>query len=99
MIEKKTKKHDFLKKKLGLLFLPPSRHREAGDEDVPQHPSLREHFCGGNRDLRQGLKKTNNPKAETAAPNSGANFKPYLLNSLGFQLHFKSKAFVFSFEL
>lgn len=96
--KKKTFSHTFFCFKSGLLFFPlPSRHREAGDKVVPQHPSLREHFCGGNRDLRQGLKK--NPKAEiTAAPNSGANFKPYLLNSLGFQLHFKSKAFVFSFD-
>lgn len=27
-----------------------------------------------------------------AAQNSGANFKPYLLNSLGFQLHFKEQS-------
>lgn len=91
------KSHFFLfLNRVSFLSLP-SRHWEAGDEVVPQHPSLREHFCGGNRDLRQGLKKT--PKAEiTATPNSGANFKPYLLNSLGFQLHFKSKAFVFLFD-
>lgn len=57
-----------------------SRHREAGDKEVPQHPSLREHICGRNRDLRQSL----NLWRKSQPSNSEANSKPYLLNSLRF---------------
>lgn len=63
-----------------------SRHREAGDKEVPQHPSLREHICGRNHDLRQSL----NLWRKSQPSNSEANSKPYLLNSLGFNCTLRS---------
>lgn len=54
------------------------RHREAGGEDVPQHPSLREHVRGRNCDLRQSLSLKSQPS------HRDARSEPDLLNSSAF---------------